>query len=117
MSKNPIYQSFKFAFQGFQFALKERNFKLHIFSVLLVTALGFYCHVSRLEWLFLIVCMGLVLGMEILNTAIEKTIDLLSPQKHPLAGMAKDLSAAAVLCVSITAAIIGCIIFYPYFFN
>jgi diacylglycerol kinase len=117
MSKNPILQSFKFAFQGLAFAWKERNFKLHIASTLAVLTMGFYYQVTSLEWIILLLCIAGVLSLELLNTALEKFVDLVSPNKHPLAGMAKDLSAAAVLVFSIASAIVGLIIFYPYFFN
>ena len=117
MSKNPLLQSFKFAFQGLVFAWKERNFKLHIASTLAVLTLGFCCQVTSLEWILLLLCIAGVLSLELLNTALEKLVDLVSPSKHPLAGMAKDLSAAAVLVFSIASAIVGLIIFYPYFFN
>jgi diacylglycerol kinase len=117
MLKNPILQSFKFAFQGLAFAWKERNFKLHIASTLVVFTLGCYCQVDKTEWMLLMLCIAAVLSLELINTALEKLVDLVSPNKHPLAGMAKDLSAAAVLVFSIASAIIGIIIFYPYFFN
>ena len=117
MPKNPIHQSFKFAFQGLAFAWKERNFKLHIASTIVVFALGFYCQVSKIEWMLLLLCIAAVLSLELINTALEKAVDLVSPNKHPLAGMAKDLSAAAVMVFSIASAILGIIIFYPYFFN
>jgi diacylglycerol kinase len=117
MHKNPILHSFKFAFQGLVFAWKERNFKLHILSTIAVLSLGFYCQVSKIEWIVLLLCIAAVLSLELFNTALEKIVDLVSPNKHPLAGMAKDLSASAVLVFSITSAIIGVVIFYPYFFN
>jgi diacylglycerol kinase len=117
MPKKPILQSFKFAFQGLAFAWDERNFKTHILSTIAVLILGFYCQVTTLEWIVLLLCIAAVLSLELLNTALEKLVDLVSPNKHPLAGMAKDLSAAAVLVFSIASAIVGLIIFYPYFFN
>lgn len=117
MPKNPILQSFKFAFQGLAFAWKERNFKLHIASTIAVITLGYYCQVNKTEWIILLLCIAAVLSLELFNTALEKVVDLVSPNKHPLAGMAKDLSAAAVLVFSIASAIVGIIIFYPYFFN
>jgi len=59
----------------------------------------------------------MVLGFETMNTAVEKTVDRISLEQHPLSGQIKDLSAAAVLLVSAVAAIIGLMIFWPYFFN
>ena len=117
MAKNPLNSSFKYAFQGIQLALKERNFKIHVFCSILVICFGFYFQVTKNEWLILILCITLVLSLETVNTSIEKLTDLISPQKNTFAGYAKDLAAAAVLIASIAALIIGTMIFWPYFFN
>ena len=74
MSKNPILQSFKFAFQGLAFAWKERNFKLHILSTIAVLSLGVYYQVASLEWIILLLCIAGVLSLELLNTALEKFV-------------------------------------------
>jgi len=114
LSKNSILSSFKYAFNGFKFAWHERNFKLHLISTTIVLVLGFYFSVNAIEWCILFICIGLVLMAELFNTAIEKLVDLISPQIQPKAGAIKDLAAAAVLVISISAAIIGLIIFWPY---
>lgn len=88
--------------------------RLHIIAALVVVALGFAFDVTKTEWGLLIGCMGLVITAEIMNTAIETVVNLVSPHYHQLAGKAKDLAAGAVLVAAITAAIIGTIIFLPY---
>ena len=117
MAKNPLGRSFLFAFRGLALAGGERNFRLHLVSASVVVFLGFYAGVSRSEWIWLLLCTGGVISLELVNTALEKLTDLASPGLHPLAGAAKDLAAAAVLVFSIASAIIGALIFIPYFFN
>lgn len=68
-----------------------------------------------MEWCLLAGCIGLVFTAEIFNTAIETLTNLVSPEWHNLAGKTKDLAAGAVLAASITAAIVGSIVFLPYF--
>ncbi len=75
--------------------------------------LGFYLDISRVEWLFIIIATGLVLMAEIINTAIETMVDLLSPEKNEKAGRIKDLAAGSVLLASIMALAVGIIIFLP----
>jgi len=83
----------------------------------LVIALGSYFEVSRVEWLFLLLSIAAVLAAETFNTALEEITDLVSPQRNERAGRAKDLAAAAVLIISISAALIGIIIFLPKVLN
>jgi diacylglycerol kinase (ATP) len=75
--------------------------------------MGFLLNLSRAEWLWIILAIGLVLAAEIFNTAIEKLTDLVQEEKHPKAGQVKDLAAGAVLVLAITALLIGIIIFVP----
>ena len=65
-------------------------------------------------WMIIILCIGVVIAAELFNTAIEKLVDLVSPQQHPVAGQVKDIAAGAVLVCAATAAIIGLIVFIPY---
>lgn len=78
--------------------------------------MGFYLEVTITDWLWLIAAIGFVLVTEIINSAIENLVDLVSPEKQKKAGLIKDMAAAAVLIASITAAIIGVLIFYPLIF-
>jgi diacylglycerol kinase (ATP) len=114
MPKHSIFMSFGFAFQGIAHALKERNFVLHIVSTILVVLLGFLFHVTTAEWCILILCTGVVLTAELVNTAIEKLVNMVSPEFNPRAGEIKDIAAAAVLVFSIASAIIALLIFVPY---
>jgi diacylglycerol kinase (ATP) len=88
--------------------------RIHVLSAIGVVAAGFFFDVSITEWCLLAGCIGMVFMAEIFNTAIETLTNLVSPDYHPLAGKAKDLAAAAVLMASITAAIVGVLIFLPY---
>lgn len=111
-------------FRGFGYAYKglvagfssERNMKLHVLAAILVITGGYYYHVSVSEWLALLICIGGVFAAELLNTAIEKLTDLVSPAHHPQAGAVKDLAAGAVLVVALTSAVVGSIIFLPRLF-
>lgn len=108
-------KSFGYAFQGIgNFIRKEPNAWIHCTAVVVVTSLGLYYGISATEWCIVILCFGLVLMAEAFNTAIERLVDLVSPDFHPLAGTIKDVAAGAVLLGAIAAAIVGCIIFIPY---
>jgi diacylglycerol kinase (ATP) len=70
-----------------------------------------------MEWCVVLLCFGLVMAAEAFNTAIERLVNLVSPDFHPLAGDVKDVAAGAVLICAIVAAIIGLIVFIPYLFS
>lgn len=109
-------QSFKFAWNGIRYLFStQHNTWIHLSVTLLVIIAGFVFHVSPAEWCLLIVCIGSVLSMESMNTAIETLADTLHPGKNPGIEKAKDLSAAAVLIISMVAALTGLIIFVPRF--
>jgi len=106
--------SFKYAFKGIILNFKEEaNFRFHLFVALQVIAAAFYLHLDTVEFAIVCICIGLVLSAEAINTAIENLTDLVSPEKHELAEKTKDSAAAAVLIISIAAAIVGLIIFVP----
>jgi diacylglycerol kinase len=88
--------------------------RLHVLSAIAVIITGFLLNVTLLEWCVLVSCIGLVFTAEIFNTAIETITNLVSPEWNTLAGKTKDLAAGAVLTASLTAAIVGMIIFLPY---
>lgn len=109
-------KSFGYAFHGIFYCLKtQHNFWIHLVATAIVIILGFVLDVSKAEWIILIFAIGLVLCLEIMNTAIEYVVDLLSPEHQKIAGLAKDLAAGAVLIGAIAAAIIGAMIFIPKF--
>ena len=104
--------SFKYALNGLWHLWKtEINFRIHIFASITVTALGWLVEITRTKWLIIIICVGIVLGAEAFNSAIERICDLVSPEKNIQIKIIKDISAAAVLIVSVMAAIIGLFIF------
>lgn len=106
--------SFKYAFNGLRILIKEEhNARIHLVATIVVTVAGFYFEVSPMEWVTLVLVMGLVISMEIVNSSIENICDFISPEKHDLIKKIKDLAAAAVLISALSAVIIGLIIFIP----
>ncbi|MCZ8198745.1 MAG: diacylglycerol kinase family protein [Flavobacterium sp.] len=83
-------------------------------AVLLIFA-GFYFEISREEWLFQTLAIGLVLSIEGLNTAVEKIADFIHPEFHDRIGFIKDIAAGAVFFAALTSIAIGCIIYIPKF--
>ncbi|MET0463723.1 MAG: diacylglycerol kinase family protein [Chitinophagaceae bacterium] len=106
--------SVSFAAKGIsRFFHEEANAKIHLVATAVVIAGIIWFRITGAELIALVVVTGLVWAAEIMNTAIEHLVDLVSPGFHPKAGLIKDLSAGAVLVLSITALITGLIIFIP----
>ena len=113
--KDPITRSFGYAFEGIRTGiLKERNMKIHCLAVILVTAAGTFLGLSAVEWCICLLLFALVISLELVNTAVEAVVDLVTEERKPPAKIAKDTAAGAVLFASLAAVIIGCIIFIPY---
>lgn len=109
--------SFRYAFNGLKlFFNTQRNAWIHTIALVFALALGFYFQLSTSEWIVIAFAAGLVFTAEIINTSIEFLTDLVSPGSNSQAGKVKDLAAAAVLVASITALLIGAIIFVPKIF-
>ena len=109
-----IINSFKYAFEGIFTALKaEKNMKIHLIIMILVIILGIILKISKIEWIICIILFGFVISLELINTAIENTVDLITQEKNPKAKIAKDVSAGAVFIVAITAVVVGLISFVP----
>jgi undecaprenol kinase len=107
--------SFKYAFSGLWIAFKdEPNFKVHLLMALVAVLLGIYFQISNIEWLAIIISIGLVLSLELTNTAIEEIVDSFTSDTHPGAKKAKDVAAGAVLLAALTALILGVWVFLPY---
>jgi Diacylglycerol kinase len=107
-------KSFVYAGRGIRMVFSsEANMKIHLAIMLLVVIFGFVFQLSAMEWIACVLCFGLVVGMEMMNTAIENVVDLASPEKHPLAEKAKDIAAGAVLICAIISVVVGIIIFLP----
>lgn len=106
--------SFKYAFNGIVNALKsEVNLRIHLVIACLVVIAGLFFRISHAEWFACLLCFSIVIPLELINTAIEHIVDLISPNHHPLAGKAKDVAAAAVLVSAIFSVIVGVLIFTP----
>lgn len=109
-------KSFKYAIRGIQDVISgEMNMRIHLFIAVLVVIFGLVFKISNTEWLVCVLCFALVMTAEMLNTAIETVVDLVSPDKHELARKAKDVAAGAVLISAFFAAIAGLLIFIPKF--
>ncbi|KAA6347443.1 Undecaprenol kinase [termite gut metagenome] len=108
---------FKFAWKGIRtFYAEEYNARIHSILAITVIIAGFCFNITKTEWAIVVICCGLVIAAEAVNTAIERLVDLVSPDYHPLAGKIKDMAAGAVLICAIASAIVGLIIFTPCFF-
>ena len=118
MKNKSLINSFKYACMGIKSAIKsERNMKNHVLATLIVTALGFILGLDPLEWVACIFSIVIVIGGEMLNTAIETIVDLVSPNINPLAKKTKDIAAGSVLVMAIGAFLVGLIIFIPKIIN
>jgi len=91
----------------------EHNTWIHLALTIAAIAFGFILKISKGEFIAIIIVMTMVWVAEILNTAIEKTMDFISLEKHPQIKLVKDLAAAAVLITAISALLVGAIIFIP----
>jgi len=105
-------ESFNAAVEGFIYVLKtERNMRAHFLAAFFFILLGIYLSFSAAEVMILAITITFVLVVEMINTAIELTVDMVKPEFHPLARIIKDVSAGAVLLTSINAAIVGYTLF------
>ena len=109
-----LINSFKYAFCGIAYGLKnEQNMVIHFIAAIIAITLGFVLNIKVHEWLFVISVIGFVIAGELLNTAIEATIDIVCKTYNLEAKIAKDTAAACVLVLAITALVGGIIIFLP----
>jgi undecaprenol kinase len=117
-SKHSLFKSFLFAFAGLKTAVvRGRNFRIQILLGFLAIILAAVYKISGFDWLSLILIIASVLILELINTAIESIVDIVSPEIREKARIAKDVSAAAVLVASIAAVFIGAVIFIPLIFR
>ncbi len=113
--KNPLYESFGYAFEGIWTGIKkERNMKIHCLAIIGVTLAGTLFQITAAEWCICLLLFALVAGLELVNTAVEAVVDLVTEERKPLAKIAKDTAAGAVLFAALISVMIGCIIFLPY---
>lgn len=110
-----LLRSLTHAGKGILFTLRnERNFQVEITVALLVLLFMVWLPITSLEQLVLILAIVLVLSLELVNTAVERVMDILKPRVHPYARVVKDVMAGAVFVVSFGALILGLVIFLPY---
>lgn len=114
MKNKKLINSFKYAFKGIGSSLKsERNMKIHFAMMVLVIIAGIFLNISIWEWITCFILFGLVISLEMVNTAIEIVVDMVSPEYNLKAGHVKDIAAGAVLVNAIVALIVGLLIFFP----
>lgn len=110
--------SFKYPFSGLRYAYKnEQNLAFDVGMMVIVIIAGILLKISVVEWAILVITMGLIISFELMNTAIEAAVDLVTEEYHPLAKVAKDTSAASVLILAIVSIVEGLIIFLPKIIN
>ncbi len=98
-------------FQAFK---KETHLKLHLIISLIVVNMGFLLHISKTDWLFLLLAIALVISLEMINSVIEKLCDIIKPEQDPKIKYIKDVAAGAVLIACVFAMIVGILVFLPY---
>lgn len=111
---HPFLRSFGYAFEGIFYTLRtQRNMRVHLGIGLVAAALGLWLGLSPAEWAVLLVMMALVFTLEMINTVVESVVDLAIDRFHPLAKIAKDVAAGAVLVAAIFAVGVGLVLFGP----
>lgn len=114
MKIDRVLKSFGYAWNGIKSVFKsEQNMKIHAAAAVLVLIASFIFKISAVEWIAVILCIGLVMSAEMINTAFETLVDLVKPNRDPVAGKIKDITAGAVFLAAIISVIVGAIIFLP----
>ena len=110
-----FFRSFLYAMNGIRASLQDqRSLKVQSLIALLVVLAGFYFRITPGEWCLILLSIALVIGLEMMNSAIESVVDLVTSERKPLAGKVKDMAAGAVLFASCIAVVIGIIVFKKY---
>ncbi len=112
--QHPFLRSFGYAFEGIYYTLRtQRNMRVHLGIGLVAAGMGLWLGLSQAEWAVLLVMMALVYTLEMINTVVEALVDLVTDRFHPLAKIAKDVAAGAVLVSAIFAVGVGLVLFGP----
>lgn len=115
MTRGTFGTSVRNAWRGVVFVFRhERNFRVQLFIAALVLLAAFMLHISKAELMVVLLLIFLVLGLEIMNTAFEKFLDVVKPQLHEQVRVLKDIMAGVVLVSALGALVIGALIFLPY---
>ncbi|EAX48237.1 diacylglycerol kinase [Thermosinus carboxydivorans Nor1] len=118
MRSKSLFASFRYALAGVLYCLAtQRNMRIHFIAGAVVLLLAWRLQFSGTEMILLLLTVVAVLVAEMFNTAVEKVVDLASPHRHPLAKMAKDVAAGAVLVTALASVAVGFILFYPRLFR
>ncbi len=113
-----FFKSIKYSLDGLRYAYHyEQSLWLHAFAVIVAVSLGIIFKIKISEWALLFIALGIILSLELLNTAIEAAVDLTTTKIHPLAKIAKDCGSAASFVMSIVSFIITLFVFWPYLEN
>jgi len=113
-NKPGFLRSLNQAWRGMLYTVKtQKHVQFHVVAGISVLLLAWWSEVTRFEWLILILAIGSVISAEVMNSAIETVVDMVQPNYHPLAGIAKDVAAGAVLVTAIQAVVIGMVVFAP----
>jgi diacylglycerol kinase (ATP) len=109
-----LIRSFGYAFKGVAYATRTQlNFRIHLGATAIAVAMGLFFHLSTNEWLWVGMCITIVMVTEIFNTMIETLVDLVSPGYNEKAGRIKDMSAGAVVIAAAFALTVGLVIYLP----
>ena len=109
-------KSVGFAVKGAcKLVVTEHSIMVQFSIMLLMIFAGFYFHISRVEWMLQVLAFGLVLGIEGVNTAVEKIADFIHPEFHDRIGFIKDIAAGAVMFAALAAVAVGLLIYVPKF--
>lgn len=113
-----LLRSFVFATHGLKHVVKyEQNMQIHLVCSLVVIILAWWLQFPLVHWMILLLVIGGMFSLEIMNTAIERTVDLYTTEFHPIAKRAKDVAAAAVFVYGVFAVVIGLLLFGPPLLN
>lgn len=111
-------RSFAYSIDGLKYAYKyEQSMLIHVIVTVAVIIINIVFKVTSMEWLITFLAIGMVLSSELINTAIEAVVDLVTLEIHPLAKIAKDCGSAATFVLAMMAAVVGVIVYFPYIMN
>lgn len=111
-----FFKSFVYNYEGIRYALlNEQSMIIHFIIALIVIIFGFILKINKYEWMITLIIIACVISSEFINTAVEAIVDMVMPEKHPLAKIAKDTASTAVGIFALVALVIGFIIFVPKF--
>jgi len=108
-------KAFVYAWQGLKTLVREEhNARIHVAAATVAVVAGFLLDISSVEWCAVVMCIGMVISAEALNSAVEALADRITTDRDPFIGKAKDFGAAAVTVLAVVAVIVGMIVFLPH---